>query len=227
MTNNKAYAPYNMYAPDGTVYQLNYAKSATELGNTTVALTNGEVGVLMVHKPKPYKYACDSLYKVTELKNGLFAFSGITNDGIKYISYLKEKELIENITKDREIHPLYVFDDLSYEMARNAISGNRLYGAAGILMCEFEGKIRVTELQPNSKAIEVFGTAVGARNQSSKTILATNLERFKMSTENELVEICHLALKNAHPDAKVELVGDEVECYLLKVGEKAKKIEIN
>lgn len=216
-----------MFAPDGTTFQLNYAHSATELGNTAVAFTNGEIAVLIVYKPKTNKYALDSLHKITRIgKNGLFTFSGITNDGLKYIDYLKKQVLIENITKNREIHPLYVFDDLCYEMSYNALSNKRLYGAAGILISEYEGKLRITEVVPNSSVIEVLGTSVGSRNQSAKTILSANVENLHMFDEQKMVEVVHTALKNAHPDATQELTGDQVECYVVKVGEEPKRIQL-
>ncbi|OQS55385.1 PRE5 [Ecytonucleospora hepatopenaei] len=225
MSNNKQYAPYNIYAPDGNIFQLKYAHAATELGNTTVGLTNGQIAVLMVHKPKTNKYALDSLHKITKIgKNGLFAFSGVTNDGIKYIDYLQHNVLAENITKDREIHPIYVFDDLCYEMAYNALSNQRLYGASGILICEFEGKLHITEVVPNSSVIAVKGTSIGARNQSAKTILSVHADDLEEFDEGKLIETCHKALINAHPDAKEPLVGDQVECYVVKVGEKPRQI---
>ncbi|EED42934.1 20S proteasome subunit, partial [Enterocytozoon bieneusi H348] len=142
MSSTKYYAPYNMYAPDGSTFQLQYAKIASEKGSTSIAVTNGKVGVLMAYNPTHNKLALPSLNKITKIgEHGLFAFAGITNDGLEYIRYLNRKVLEENITKDREIHPVYVFDDLCYAVAYRALSGYRLMGAAGILVCEYNQRI--------------------------------------------------------------------------------------
>lgn len=227
MSSTKYYAPYNMYAPDGSTFQLQYAKIASEKGSTSIAITNGKIGVLMAYNPTHNKLALPSLNKITKIgKRGLFAFAGITNDGLEYIRYLNKKVLEENITKDREIHPVYVFDDLCYAVAYRALSGYRLMGAAGILMCEYNQRICVTELSPNGKACEMYGTAIGHRNQSAKSILSSSNIQINNLGETELIDLCYNALKNAYPDENT-LKECEIEYYIIKVNEDIIKGTLN
>ncbi|KAL6121810.1 hypothetical protein NUSPORA_01213 [Nucleospora cyclopteri] len=234
MTNINSYAPYNLFSPEGKLFQLQYAQAATEMGNTSVALTNGKEGVLIAHSPRRSSLCCkkaETGIKITKINDScIFSVAGITNDGLFVSDYLHSKSLEENITKNREIHPIYVFDDLCSSMAYAALTNSkRLCGAAGILMCEFDGKIRISELQPNSRAFEVRGTAIGNRNQACKTVLEKNLENFSFS--GNLIKIALEALLNAHPEGNDKsiknqgLKSEEVEIYTIKVGEGIFKVE--
>ncbi|ORD92976.1 hypothetical protein ECANGB1_2153, partial [Enterospora canceri] len=60
-------------------------------------------------------------------------------------------------------------------------------------------------------------------NQSCKTILSTALSRVKSMNEKQMIELCLNAMKNAHPEEN-ELKKDEIECYLMRVGEKTMRI---
>ena len=78
-----------LFNQEGRIKQLEFIKKTTELGNTTVALSNSKIGVLIVHVPKRTKLA-EPQEKVFEINSKtLFTFSGITNHGLSIVRYLK------------------------------------------------------------------------------------------------------------------------------------------
>jgi 20S proteasome subunit alpha 6 len=191
-----------LFNPEGKIKQLEFIKKTTELGNTTIALCNPNIGVLVAHIPSRSKLA-EPQQKVFEInEKALFAFSGITNDGLTIVRYLKSQSIFENVIKDRYLHHISCFEDLSFDATLRTINPqNRLYGVGGILMVDFEG-IKISEFEPTGYVREVIGVSIGNKSQSCKTILEHEYENIKTGNEQDLIQIALKALKNAYPDPK-------------------------
>ncbi|CAG2099948.1 unnamed protein product [Medioppia subpectinata] len=187
------YDSYIMFNPEGKVMQLDYARRATELGNTCVAVKGKDCGVLVAHNPLRSKLAHpqNKIYTISDNENctALFTFSGITNDGLSIVEYLKDNALVENVVKDRNIHPIHVFDDLVVSMSFSALTGqSRLCGVSGILLTsESSGRVSITIINPDGKVSSVKGGSIGNRNQSCRTILEDEVDNFESMDVNELI----------------------------------------
>jgi len=205
------------FNPEGRIKQLEFIKKTTELGNTTIALCNNEIGILIAHVPKRTKLAKPQ-QKVFEINNKtLFTFSGITNDGLTIVRYLKGKSVFENVIKDRDLHYLTCFEELCTGAALRTFTGDdRLYGVAGILMTDYEG-IKVVEFEPAGYVREVIGVSIGHKAQSCRTILEDEHEGIKQGGERAMIGVGMKALRNAYPDAaEGELRREDIYVYVME-----------
>lgn len=213
-----------LFNPEGRIKQLEFIKKTTELGNTTVGLCNQRIGVLIAHVPRRTKLAKPQ-QKVFEINSKtLFTFSGITNDGLTIVRELIGESVYENVIKDRGLHPLTCFENISFSAALRTIqSNNRLYGVAGILITDHEG-IKMVEFEPAGYVREVIGVSIGHKSQSCRTILEDEYTVIKDGNEQEMIALGLKALKNAYPDADDEaLKGEDIYVYVM---EKDKDIRI-
>lgn len=211
------YDSYLMFNPEGKIKQLECIKRSTELGNTCLAISNRNVGVMIAHNPLRSALA-EPQKKVFEInEKTLFTFSGITNDGLVIVDYLKTSSLVEDVIKDRPFHYLNVFDDLCNDAAdRTLTDSSRLYGVAGIMMMDYNG-IKIVEFEPTGVARETIGSAIGNRCQSCRTILEKEHESFRDASAEELILVGLKAMKNAHPDNNGEgLKPEDLNIYVLE-----------
>lgn len=206
-----------LFNPEGRIKQLEFIRKTTELGSTTVALCNSKIGVLIAHVPKRTKLA-EPQQKVFEINSKtLFTFSGITNDGLSIVRYLKSQSVFENVIKDRDLHHLACFDSLCFDAAlRTIYSPNRLYGVAGVLMTDFNG-IKVVEFEPTGYVREVVGVSIGNKSQSCRTILEDQVKTIKGGQEKDLIRLGLRALRNAYPDPDEHaLRREDVYVYVME-----------
>lgn len=215
-----------LFNPEGKIKQLEFIKKTTELGNTTIALCNSNFGVLLAHIPSRSKLA-EPQQKVFEInEKTIFAFSGITNDGLSIVRYLKSQSVFENVIKDRSLHHLTCFDSLCFDAALRTInSSDRLYGVAGILMTDLDG-VKISTFEPSGYVREVIGVSIGNKSQSCRTILEHECENIKKANEEELVSIGLKALKNAYPDAEDDgLSLSDVYIFIMEKGKAFKVVD--
>lgn len=215
-----------LFNPEGRIKQLEFIKKTTELGNTTVALCNSGCGVLIAYVPKRSKLA-EGQQKVFEInEKTLFTFSGITNDGLSIVRYLKAQSVFENVIKDRDLHHIACFDSLCFDAALRTInSSKRLYGVAGVLLTDHNG-VRLVEFEPAGYAREVIGISIGSKSQSCRTILEDKYELIKDASEEELIKIGLKALRNAYPDpAEKVLDPNDICIYVLSSGKGFKSVD--
>ncbi|KAM0680961.1 Proteasome subunit alpha type-6 [Glugoides intestinalis] len=215
-----------LFNPEGRIKQLEFIKKTTELGNTTVALCNASCGVLIAYVPKRSKLA-EGQQKVFEVnEKTLFTFSGITNDGLSIVRYLKAQSVFENVIKDRDLHHISCFDSLCLDAALRTIdSSKRLYGVAGILLTDHNG-VRLVEFEPTGYAREVIGISIGSKSQSCRTILEDKHELIRDANEEDLIKIGLKALRNAYPDPTEKILDPNDICiYVLSSGKGFKSVD--
>lgn len=211
---------------EGKLKQVEYASRAADLGSTCLALSNDKLGIIIAHVPLASKLAKpqDKIFKITE--EAVFTFSGITNDGMKVVKYLKDNALYESIFRDRSIHYLEVFDDFSFEAARRSLGGGlRMYGMQGIFMMDYDG-IKIMHLASIGTITETYGASIGYRAQSCNSILEDELANFEDASEDELIRIGMRALWNAFPDPdENRITPDEIQIVVLESGKGLKYVD--
>lgn len=220
------YDSYLVYNTEGKIKQLEYIKKTTELGNISIALGNSNCGVLITHTPPRSKLA-ERQQKVFEINpQTLFTFSGITNDGLNIVRYLKTHSVFEDVIKDRPLHHLASFDSLCINAALRTLTGSeRVYGVAGVLMTDYEG-IKIVEFEPAGYVREVIGSCIGSSSQSCRTILEEEYEQIAGASEENLINLGLKALKNAFLDPEEHpLLSEDVTIFVITAGSGIKKIE--
>lgn len=222
------YNNHLIFNPEGKIKQLEYIKKTSELGNISLALGNKKFGVLITHTPPRTKLA-EKQQKAFEINDKtLFTFSGITNDGLSIVKYLKSKSVYENVIKDRELHPVAAFESLCTDAAIQTLNGgHRIYGVMGILMTDYDG-IKIVEFDPSGYAKEVKGSCVGNNCQSCITILEEEHSSIDGASEDELINLGLKALQNAFADPEEnDLKGEDVTIFVMETGKKIKSFHWN
>lgn len=206
MSSGFNYDGYLIFNPEGKVMQLDYINKTHELGSTCLALCNNRVGVLIAHVPLRSKLV-EQQHKIFPItKKAVFTFSGITNDGMSLVRYLKAKATHEEIHMDRDIHPREVFSDYSFDASQRTVSGHeRLYGMQGILMADHDG-IKIVHVEPTGMLYSCLGAAVGLRCQSCNSVLKHLVSNFADASAEELIDIGLKALRNAYPDPEEQMI---------------------
>jgi len=220
------YSSYLLYDPDGKIKQIDYIQKTTELGNISIALGNKNVGVLIAHSPKRSKLA-EKQQKVFEINsNALFTFSGITNDGLSIVRYLKSCSVFEDVIKDRSLHHLNSFDSLCTDAALRTLTGsNRIYGVTGIFMIDFEG-IKIVEFDPSGYVRQTIGSCIGNSSQSCKTILEDEYTKIGSADEQELVALGLKSLRNSFLDPEENpLNNEDISIYVIETGKGIKIVD--
>ncbi len=221
------YSSYLVFDPEGKIKQLEYIKKTTELGNISIALANKNFGVLITHTP-PRSMLAEKQQKVFEINpKTLFTFSGITNDGLSIVRYLKNHSVYEDVIKDRQIHHLACFDTLCTDAAMQTLTGNnRIYGVMGVLLTDFEG-VKIVEFEPTGYVREVIGSCIGNNSQSCRTILEDEYEKIANASEQELIELGLRALKNAFLDPEANPLKSEDVCvHVIEAGKGIRSHEV-
>ncbi|KAF7679720.1 putative proteasome subunit alpha type-6 [Astathelohania contejeani] len=216
----------SVFTPEGKIIPLENIKKTVELGNTTLGLTNDRIGVLVAYlgSSSDYSYPTKKLFKIN--KRSIFTYAGITNDGLEIVDYLLEKGITEEVIKDRDIHFLRVFDDLCYEASfRTLVARDRLYGAGGLLLTDYNGA-KLVEFQPAGCVKEARAMAIGNRAQSARTILENEVENLDTMGVDEMCRVGIRALKNSHPEEGA-LTKDNVEIWCLEAGKEYYKIDVS
>lgn len=206
------YEDVSVFTPEGKVKALDYVRNTVELGNTTIALSNGEVGVIIAHTG-PTSALAFQTKKIFKISNtAVFAFSGMTNDGLVIVEHLLDKVAWNDIYKDQPISPLRMFDDLSVDASiRTSTSEKRLYGVGGVLMVKNNG-VKLVEFEPTGIVQIVNAMSIGSRSQSAKTILENYVDDFGTMDKEALVRVGMEALRNAHPDEELSRNNVDIWC---------------
>lgn len=215
MAEYSQYESVDTFTPEGKVKALEYIRNTVDLGNTTIALGNKKCGVLLAYtgKKSVLAHKQPKIFKISE--KAIFSFAGITNDGLDIVKYLIDLSVWEEIYKNREIHPIKVFDDLREEASlRTLYSRNRMYGCGGILVNSYNNEINIVEFEPAGNVQYVNAVSIGSRSQSAKTILENYSGDYENADRNALIKIAIEALRNAHPDE--ELNSDNLEVWCLE-----------
>lgn len=214
MSTMSNYDDVSVFTPEGKVKPLDYIRSTVELGNTTVALSNGSTGVIIVHTGPVVSNAfpTQKLFKISDF--AAFAFSGMTNDGLEIVKYLVDEVIWHETYKNQPVHHLQLFENLSFDAAYRTVTSNkRLYGAGGVLMIRSDG-VKLVEFEPTGIVQVVKALSIGSRSQSAKTILENHVDTFEKMNKDELIKVGLEALKNAHPDEC--LCRENVEIWCLE-----------
>ena len=203
--------------PQGKLQQIDYAKEAVKQGSICLAIKSKTEAVMVTVKKNPSKLACyqEKLFKISD--NIGIGISGMTADArilckfmritngnhqLKFNSNISIDSLVKKVSK--------IFHDKTY------IYGKRPFGL-GILAVGYnnENEPKIYELDPAGECIEYQCYSIGAKNQTSKTFMETNLNYFKNASLNNLILFGISAIKAGYRDEKEELSENNLEVAIL------------
>lgn len=190
------------FSPTGRLFQVEYALEAIKQGSVTVGLRSKNHAVLVALKRNADEL---SSYQKKIIKcdthMGL-SLAGLAPDARVLSNYLRQQCNYSHLVYNRKLSVEKAGHLLSDKAQRNTQSyGGRPYGV-GLLIIGYDNSgAHLLEFQPSGNTLELYGTAIGARSQGSKTYLERVLDEFiDVETAEELIKFGVEALRQSLKD---------------------------
>lgn len=190
------------FSPTGRLFQVEYALEAIKQGSVTVGLRSKNHAVLVALKRNADEL---SSYQKKIIKcdthMGL-SLAGLAPDARVLSNYLRQQCNYSQLVYNRKLSVEKAGHLLSDKAQRNTQSyGGRPYGV-GLLIIGYDNSgAHLLEFQPSGNTLELYGTAIGARSQGSKTYLERVLDEFvDVQTSEELIKFGVEALRQSLKD---------------------------
>ncbi|SMN20408.1 similar to Saccharomyces cerevisiae YMR314W PRE5 Alpha 6 subunit of the 20S proteasome [Maudiozyma saulgeensis] len=190
------------FSPTGRLFQVEYALEAIKQGSVTVGLRSKNHAVLVALKRNADEL---SSYQKKIIKcdshMGL-SLAGLAPDARVLSNYLRQQCNYSQLVYNRKLSVEKAGHLLSDKAQRNTQSyGGRPYGV-GLLIIGYDNSgAHLLEFQPSGNTLELYGAAIGARSQGSKTYLERVLDEFiQVETADELIKIGVESLRQSLKD---------------------------
>ncbi|CAB4253045.1 similar to Saccharomyces cerevisiae YMR314W PRE5 Alpha 6 subunit of the 20S proteasome [Maudiozyma barnettii] len=190
------------FSPTGRLFQVEYALEAIKQGSVTVGLRSKNHAVLVALKRNADEL---SSYQKKIIKcdshMGL-SLAGLAPDARVLSNYLRQQCNYSQLVYNRKLSVEKAGHLLSDKAQRNTQSyGGRPYGV-GLLIVGYDNSgAHLLEFQPSGNTLELYGAAIGARSQGSKTYLERVLDEFiEVETADELIKVGIEALRQSLKD---------------------------
>lgn len=210
MSSISGYDDVSMFSPDGKVKPLAYIKNTVELGSTTVGLCNSRCGVILVYTgSSPLSYPNKKIFKIND--TCVFAFSGITNDGLEIVDQLHNESVWLEVYQNKR-KTIEMFKEISTEASlRTIYNRNRLFGVGGLMLCKKES-VELIEFEPTGNTQYVYAASIGTRSQVAATMLEKNVRVLENMEVCDLIYVGVEAIRNANPTEDVKSENIEAWC---------------
>lgn len=126
------------------------------------------------------------------------AIAGLTSDARVLSNFMKQQCLGHRLTYSRNMPIRSLVDMIGSKAQINTQHyGKRPYGVGLLVAGVDDSGPHLFEFQPSGMTEEMIAFAIGARSQMARTYLERNLDKFKTSTREELIEHGLRALKES------------------------------
>ncbi|KAH9387093.1 20S proteasome subunit alpha 6 [Nematocida major] len=202
---NERYNYFCMFTPEGKILPIEGVIRSTEHGSSCVALRNKNMAVVISQRTSKNDKLTDGQTKIKQLDDNLvYVYSGITNDGVRFGNDLRDQIQYAKYMQGSSPPVAQLLEDKQFENALEIMRyGRRASGISVILAGVDKDKIEVFEMGPTGELIPCFGSCIGSRAQSARTILEPHGESISEMPDNELLSLGILAFKNAVNDPDV------------------------
>lgn len=205
MSSNERYNYFCMFTPEGKILPIEGVIRSTEHGSPCVALRNKNMAIVIAQRTCKNDKLTEGEMKLRKIDTNLvYVYSGITNDGVKFGNDLREK-IRQATYGERTALPFSeLLEDKQFSCALEIMRyGRRASGISVILAGIDRGTVKIIEMGPTGEAIPCFGSCIGARAQSARTILESHAEDIAELSDEDLLSLGLNAFKNAVNDPSV------------------------
>lgn len=194
-----------MFTPEGKVLPIESIFRSTEHGGVCAALRNRTTGIIIAQKTGKNDSFTDGKNKIKQLdKHLVYTYSGITNDGEKFGEYLKTALLAEKYATGAVLPISKLLEDTQFNCGLQVMSyGKRAMGVSVILLAIENGEVKLFEMLPTGETLSCFGSCIGFRAQSARTVIESGADNLLDLSDTELFNLCFKAFQNAVNDAQV------------------------
>ncbi len=211
-----------IFAPDGRIYQVEYAFESVRRGWTTLGIKGKEGSVVIVHKKKQSKLIDEKLiqkiFKVDEHIGASFA--GIASDGRVLVDYARQQALLHRFYYDEPITVEYLAKQIcDVKQAYTQHAGVRPFGVAILFAGVDDNGPQLFMTEPSGRYLSYYAVVIGEKSSEVTGFLEKNY-KYEL-TIKDLIKLGIKALSNIIEE---ELTPDMIEAGYVDIFNK--KFEI-
>lgn len=207
------------FSPTGRLFQVEYALEAIKQGSVTVGLRSKKHAVLVALKRNADELSSYQK-KIIQCDDHLgLSLAGLAPDARVLSNYLRQQCNYSNLVFNRKLSVERAGHLLSDKAQKNTQSyGGRPYGVGLLIVGYDRSGPHLLEFQPSGNALELYGAAIGARSQGSKTYLERVLSEYlEVETADDLIKHGVEALRQSLKDEtlstenlSIAVVGEDI-----------------
>jgi len=212
-----------IFAPDGRIYQVEYAFESVKRGWTTLGMRSREGAVVVVHRKRAIPLLDEKfIQKIFIIDEHVGAtFAGIASDGRVLVEYARYIALLHRFYYDEPVPVEYLAKQIcDVKQAYTQHAGVRPFGVALILVGVDDDEPKLFMTEPSGRYLSYYAVVIGERGSE-----ATSYLEKKYSYDLSLEELFKLGIETIVNTAGEEKVtANDFEAGYISVKEKKFKI---
>lgn len=207
------------WAPQGRLYQLEYAMEAVKQGSATIGLKNrSDCAVLAALKRSTSELSAHQKKIITIDDHVGMSIAGLTADARLLVKYLRNECTNERYAHEQALPVNRLLGNLELKMQLSTQRYDRRPYGVGILVAGFDKNgPHIYQVEASAMSHDCRAMAIGARSQSARTYLEKNIDAFLDCDRNQLIKHSLLALRESLPN-DVELSTKNVSLAIVGKG---------
>jgi len=212
-----------IFAPDGRIYQVEYAFESVKRGWTTLGMRSREGAAVVVHRKRTMPLLDEKfIQKIFIIDEHVGAtFAGIASDGRVLVEYARHIALLHRFYYDEPVPVEYLAKQIcDVKQAYTQHAGVRPFGVALILAGVDDGEPKLFMTEPSGRYLSYYAVVIGEKGSE-----ATSYLEKKYSYDLSLEEVLKLGIETIVNTAGEEKVAaNDFEVGYISVEEKKFKI---
>jgi proteasome alpha subunit len=212
-----------IFAPDGRIYQVEYAFESVRRGWTTLGIKSKEGAAVVVHKKKTTPLLDEKMIqKIFIVDDHIGAtFAGIASDGRVLVEYARQLALQHEFYYDEPIPVEYLAKLIcDVKQAYTQHAGVRPFGVAIVFAGVDEDGPQLIMTEPSGRYLSYYAVVIGEKSNE-----ATSYIEKKYNYDLSLEEIIKLGMETiANVAGEEKVTAENIEAGYIRVDEKKFKI---
>ncbi|OYT39807.1 MAG: proteasome endopeptidase complex, archaeal, alpha subunit [Desulfurococcales archaeon ex4484_58] len=211
-----------IFAPDGRIYQVEYAFESVRRGWTTLGIKSRGGAVVVVHKKKQSPLVDEKIVqKIFRVDEHIGAsFAGIASDGRVLVDQARHLALLHRFYYDEPILVEYLAKQVcDIKQAYTQHAGVRPFGVAIIFVGVDDNGPQLYMTEPSGRYLSYYAVAIGEKSGDATSFLEKNY-----NYELSLPEIIKLGIQTIANIAEEKITPQSIEAGYISVDEKKFKI---
>ncbi len=215
--NIQAYDRGVMFAPDGRLFQVEYAREAVKRGATSIGVTTKEGVVFVAHKNITAPLTVpSSMQKVFRIDSYIGAtYSGIVADGLHLVNMMRSKTQTHRMVYNETESVETIARDISEELLLATQYGGIRPYAVSILVGGVDREPRLYEIDPAATVAGYKADAIGSGKNVADEMLAKEYKE-DMSID-DVISLCVRIIKKV--GEKQSIKEDNIDIATIKSSE--------
>ncbi|MEM1675322.1 MAG: archaeal proteasome endopeptidase complex subunit alpha [Desulfurococcaceae archaeon] len=213
-----------IFAPDGRIYQVEYAFESVRRGWTTIGIKSKHGAVVVVHKKKISPLVDEKLVqKIFIIDDHIGAsYAGLAGDGRVLIEYARQLALLHRFYYDEPIPvELLAKQICDVKQAYTQHAGVRPFGVSIIFAgVDVDNTTQLFTTDPNGRYLSYYAVSIGEKSNEAISYIEKHY-----SYEKSLTDIIKLGIETiVNVVTEEEVTSENIEAGYISVDEKKFKI---